>query len=206
MLLLQMFSILKGDTWQFTARDSWDQWLDQRSAQDILKEMQAGPSLALKAGAQVALLVNMDVQLGLANGSRGVVVRGATVLEYIEQEVGLASGMAVSVRLCMLRPHRLPARLQPAPLPACGAWVWGHATSLPAAPDAWLMPGCRWNWIPRTTEGAATLSSSSSSSSSGSSNSLVPHRSRQHRSLAYPVLSWTPSRCCTGSRRTGWCT
>jgi ATP-dependent DNA helicase PIF1 len=62
---------LKGETHTFQARD--------RAITDTykrqLEQCQAPGKLDLKVGAQVMLLKNLDLDKGLANGSRGVVVR-----------------------------------------------------------------------------------------------------------------------------------
>ncbi|KAL7519487.1 hypothetical protein ACHAWX_004240 [Stephanocyclus meneghinianus] len=62
---------LKGETHIFHARDR--AIADNYKAQ--LKQCQAPAVLELKVGAQVMLLKNIDLDKGLANGSRGVVVR-----------------------------------------------------------------------------------------------------------------------------------
>jgi ATP-dependent DNA helicase PIF1 len=62
---------LKGDTHTFHARDR--AIADNYKGQ--LKQCQAPAVLELKVGAQVMLLKNVDLDKGLANGSRGVVVR-----------------------------------------------------------------------------------------------------------------------------------
>jgi len=62
---------LPGDVHSFSARDRGIN--DTYKAQ--LKHCQAPATLELKVGAQVMLLKNIDLEKGLANGSRGVVVR-----------------------------------------------------------------------------------------------------------------------------------
>jgi ATP-dependent DNA helicase PIF1 len=62
---------LPGEVHSFSARDSAIN--DTYKAQ--LKHCQAPAQLDLKVGAQVMLLKNIDLEKGLANGSRGVVVR-----------------------------------------------------------------------------------------------------------------------------------
>ncbi len=62
---------LKGDIVFFEAEDDYAQYSDH--LRDALDEM-ISPLIGLKPGAQVMLRVNLDVQAGLANGSRGVVV------------------------------------------------------------------------------------------------------------------------------------
>ncbi|KAK1743712.1 ATP-dependent DNA helicase [Skeletonema marinoi] len=62
---------LPGDVHSFAARDRGIN--DTYKAQ--LKHCQAPATLELKVGAQVMLLKNIDLEKGLANGSRGVVVR-----------------------------------------------------------------------------------------------------------------------------------
>eukprot|EP00986_Skeletonema_menzelii_P000586 scaffold162_cov143-Skeletonema_menzelii.AAC.5 len=62
---------LPGDIHTFSARDRGMN--DTYKAQ--LKHCQAPATLDLKVGAQVMLLKNIDLEKGLANGSRGVVVR-----------------------------------------------------------------------------------------------------------------------------------
>lgn len=62
---------LPGETHSFKARDRG--LTDTYKAQ--LKHCQAPATLDLKVGAQVMLLKNIDLEKGLANGSRGVVVR-----------------------------------------------------------------------------------------------------------------------------------
>ncbi|KAL9190689.1 hypothetical protein ACHAXT_000395 [Thalassiosira profunda] len=62
---------LQGETVSFKSRDR--AITDSYKAQ--LKHCQAPAQLDLKVGAQVMLLKNIDLERGLANGSRGVVVR-----------------------------------------------------------------------------------------------------------------------------------
>jgi len=62
---------LPGDVCSFASRDRGMN--DTYKAQ--LKHCQAPATLELKIGAQVMLLKNVDLEKGLANGSRGVVVR-----------------------------------------------------------------------------------------------------------------------------------
>ncbi len=62
---------LPGEVRSFSARDRGMN--DTYKAQ--LKHCQAPATLELKVGAQVMLLKNIDLEKGLANGSRGVVVR-----------------------------------------------------------------------------------------------------------------------------------
>ena len=62
---------LPGDTHTFK---SWDKTMNSYGIK-LLKNCQAPTQLDLKIGAQVMLLKNIDLERGLANGSRGVVVR-----------------------------------------------------------------------------------------------------------------------------------
>lgn len=55
--------------------DNYDPRGHQYMFKDITKLCNAQPKLSLSVGAQVMLLVNMDVKRGLVNGSRGVVTR-----------------------------------------------------------------------------------------------------------------------------------
>lgn len=62
---------LQGEMHSFHARDR----AVSESYRTQLKQCQAPAQLDLKIGAQVLLLKNIDLEKGLANGSRGVVVR-----------------------------------------------------------------------------------------------------------------------------------
>lgn len=62
---------LPGEIHTFHARDR----AISDSHRNQLKQCQAPSQLDLKIGAQVLLLKNIDLEKGLANGSRGVVVR-----------------------------------------------------------------------------------------------------------------------------------
>ncbi|KAL7536983.1 hypothetical protein ACHAXR_007524 [Thalassiosira sp. AJA248-18] len=62
---------LPGEVHTFKSRDR----AMTESFKKQLKHCQAPPQLDLKVGAQVMLLKNIDLERGLANGSRGVVVR-----------------------------------------------------------------------------------------------------------------------------------
>lgn len=62
---------LKGDVHTFNSKDR----AINETYRGQLKHCQAPAQLDLKVGAQVLLLKNIDLEKGLANGSRGVVVR-----------------------------------------------------------------------------------------------------------------------------------
>jgi hypothetical protein len=79
----QAFRALPGEARRYAALD-----VAPERFQRYLAELQAPEELELKEGAQVVLLHNLDVQQGLANGSRGVVLGFASLYEYIAQEVG----------------------------------------------------------------------------------------------------------------------
>lgn len=56
-------------------RDNYEPRVHQYMFKDVTKLCNAQPKLSLSVGAQVMLLVNIDVKRGLVNGSRGVVTR-----------------------------------------------------------------------------------------------------------------------------------
>lgn len=62
---------LQGDIETYKARDK----AVNEGYKNQLKHCPAPPQLDLKVGAQVMLLKNLDLEKGLANGSRGVIVR-----------------------------------------------------------------------------------------------------------------------------------
>lgn len=55
--------------------DNYEPRIHQYMFKDITKICNAQPKISLSVGAQVMLLANIDVELGLVNGSRGVVTR-----------------------------------------------------------------------------------------------------------------------------------
>lgn len=69
----KQFSLLDDEPSAFEANDVVSGPYAQAFASKLDKDVQAAKSFDLKVGAQVLLLVNMDMTAGLVNGSRGVV-------------------------------------------------------------------------------------------------------------------------------------
>ena len=71
---------LPGDAVQYRCRQTFSKLTGderQKIGDKVAKDCAAQPLIELKIGAQVMLLANLNLELGLCNGSRGVVVRFA---------------------------------------------------------------------------------------------------------------------------------
>lgn len=78
------FEALKAPIQTYTAIDSQYPNDGNRSNLMVLDDLQASRRLQLRAGAQVMLLANLNVNEGLVNGSRGVVIEFVTMKEAIK--------------------------------------------------------------------------------------------------------------------------
>jgi ATP-dependent DNA helicase PIF1 len=68
----EKLQILPGESHIFSARDSGGKWAFE--AKKLSTWSNAPSKLSLKIGAQVVLLKNIDIEQGLVNGSRGIIV------------------------------------------------------------------------------------------------------------------------------------
>lgn len=67
---------LPGESTVYLAKTSFTQAFDgEKELEAIMRNCQAGRRLEFKVGAQVMLVANIDIDAGLVNGSRGVVVK-----------------------------------------------------------------------------------------------------------------------------------